>query len=115
MWVLGRWGAGALGRWGAGALGKTMSSLFTFILEFRGGTYVSQYRGRSPRQALRTWGKQEHERLIGQWRPQVTDALFAGMASETLVAMDGAIETYVTSTPVIDDLAWLYVIRTQEI
>jgi hypothetical protein len=32
--------------------------LFTFVLEFYGGTYISQARARTPEEAMRKWGRE---------------------------------------------------------
>jgi len=31
------------------------NQLYTFILDFKGGTYISQFRGSSPEEALQNW------------------------------------------------------------
>jgi len=56
---------------------KSSSTLYTFVIEFLGGTYVHQARGESPERALRAWLRLSGENEV-EWttyRPELMRAL----------------------------------------
>jgi len=91
-----------------------MSSLYTFMLEFRGGFYISQYRGRSPREALRRWVKGESRTLTGQWHPKIVDTLFANFLTENPIAYEGAVHVWHARTSVGNEHALVQIVATKE-
>ena len=91
-----------------------MSSLFTFVLEYDGGIYISQYRGRTVREALRRWARSERTALTGQWELAVVEELFTRIVEETPVALQEAVHAWCVSTLAARKLVLLNIVRTAE-
>ena len=89
-------------------------SLFTFVLEYVGGTYISQYCGRTPREALRRWAKGEGAALIGQWSPRTVDELFASVVTDEPTALSEVDGVWFVSALAAGKRAQINIIRTQE-
>jgi hypothetical protein len=87
------------------------SFLFTFVLEFGGGTYVAQYRGRTPRQALSQWARRESE-LLPSRSARLAAAAFASTGD--LAPLENVVNAWCASTIVGKKLALLNVIKTAE-
>jgi hypothetical protein len=87
-------------------------ALFTFVLEYAGGTYISQYRGRTPREALRRWCKGEEQEMTGQWAPATVDELFTNISCESPTPLDGAMNAWCVSTLAANKLALLNIVKT---
>jgi len=85
--------------------------LFTFVLEFTGGTYISQLRARSTRQAVSLYTSElvrNKELSTGSVRKRLADALVA----EKPVAIDGVRNVWCCSASVGRSFALLNIVAT---
>jgi hypothetical protein len=88
--------------------------MFTFILEFRGGTHISQYRGRTAREALRSWSRREAIALQGQWRRTVVDRLFEELLEQRPAPVGHLSGVWCVDASVDHSLALLNIVRTSQ-
>lgn len=91
-----------------------MTRTFTFVLEFRGGTYVSQYRGRYPREALKRWSAGERRRLVGGWQSGFSPNVFDEIAAQELTPLTGLSKVWSATVTIGEDFALLNVITTEQ-
>lgn len=89
-----------------------MPQLFTFILEFRGGTYISQYRGRGPREAFQRWLAGQAVDLAGYWHPRTVNHLFQNLAAEVPVSIKGVVGVWCVMGSVPRSVALLNIVRS---
>ena len=89
-----------------------MTRTYTFVLEFRGGTYVSQYRGRYPREALKRWSARERQRLVGAWQSGLTTEVFDELGDQELTPLQGMTKVWCATSTIGDDFALLNVVTT---
>lgn len=89
--------------------------LFTFVLDYAGGTYVSQYRGRSRREALLRWLAGEPRTLEELVKHPISHQLAAALAERgRLVPLEGLQNAWCCSASLPRGLALLNVIKTAE-
>src|SRR5438094_5249868 len=89
-----------------------MSQLYTFLLEYAGGIYISQYRGSTVREALSRWARGESVNLIAQWRHSALASPFPKLADETPLALEGLGHVWCASANVASKLALLNIVAT---
>jgi hypothetical protein len=88
-------------------------SLFTFILEYAGGTYISQYTALSPKEALYVWASNERAVLTGQWAPLTVDAVFEALGCRTPCALDNLQYAWCVTAVGAGQLALLNIVKTE--
>jgi hypothetical protein len=93
---------------------RSSRSLFTFLLEFHGGTYIAQYQGRTVAEAKRRWSAGEAVKLTGQWQPLVVAELFGALASSKPTPLNGLVGAWCVSSYVNKSLALLNIVKTNE-
>jgi len=91
-----------------------MPRTFTCILEFRGGTYISQYEARYPGQALKRWATRERQRLVGSWQAGLTERVFGELEVQELMPLKGLTGAWCASATIDDEFALLNVIATEQ-
>ncbi|APR84376.1 Hypothetical protein A7982_09725 [Minicystis rosea] len=64
-------------------------ALFTFVLDYRGGTYVSQVQAGDPKAALREWIDVVELDAIHGLTSKSRDVFRAAFADERIVPLDG--------------------------
>ena len=85
-------------------------ALFTMLLEFKGGTYISQLRAPSARSAVKKWAAQQIK--TGTiYTPAIRKKLAAALAAENLVRID-MIQSVWCATASVGSLALINVIQT---
>jgi hypothetical protein len=88
--------------------------LFTVLLEFNGGTYISQVRSASARSAVKKYATQlTKNEAVGA--PILRKHLASSISEEVPVVIDGTVNVWCCSAPVDKKgLALLNVIQTSE-
>jgi hypothetical protein len=86
-------------------------ALFTFILEIGGGTYISQYAGRSAEQALKKWASTEPSGLARLTGAQAT-AIRQQIGNEQLISIEGVQNVWCITASIGRRLAVLNVIKS---
>jgi len=92
-------------------------NLYTFILEFEGGTYVNQNKANDEFEALDSWTGDiaRNSSVLNAHNPEDIDALIKKMADEqnTIVALKESKNVWFCSCLVNDELALLHIIKTE--
>lgn len=87
--------------------------LYTIILDFLGGTYISQVRAESKTDAIVRWTHSLDDRI-----PEVSlvnrNELADGLELEKLVPLNGLVNAWCMSALVNDGLALLHIIKTDD-
>ena len=89
--------------------------LFTLILDWRGGTYVSQVRASSPQQAVVLWAQQDLLRPAIELDPERRFRLERDLESgdSRPVRLANTDNVWCATTLLDNDLACLHVVKTQ--
>lgn len=87
--------------------------LYTFFLEYRGGTYVSQVRARSSRLATRVWSGRLIEMKIPGLGASSKKNLVEKILADTPTALDGLKNIWCSSTIVRGHLALVHFTLTE--
>jgi hypothetical protein len=99
-------------------VGSAQLSLFTVVVDYRGGTYVSQCVARAPKDAVRRWARSEE--LHGVWglghagRREITTQLDDKLRKERPVPLDGVVAVWCTSFALPRGFALLNIIKTAQ-
>lgn len=88
--------------------------LFTIIMDYDGGIYISQHRGDSPGNALKTWSKSLNTDTIQNFGPKSREALLNELldCNHELVPLNGMLNAWCTSLVVRDKLILLNIVKT---
>jgi hypothetical protein len=89
----------------------TADKLYTLLLEYQGGTYISQVSGASPAAALPKWVSEISAENLTEWRITRND-LAAITKSDGLVPIDGCYGVWCVSGSTKDGLVLINVIST---
>jgi hypothetical protein len=90
---------------------RSTNALYTFVIDFLGGTYVRQARGNSPERALRSWLRLagEHEISWSSYRPELMRALI----DQSAVPIDGCENVWCMSGLAGDHLFLIHIIGSE--
>lgn len=87
--------------------------LFTFILDHAGGTYLSQYKGRTANEALRAWLAREPAKLEALIKSRFAGRLARAWAEgDGLVALSAVTNVWCRTALLPRGLALLNIIKT---
>ena len=87
--------------------------LFTFILDHAGGTYLSQYRGRTANEALRAWLTREPAKLEALIKSRIAGRIARAWAEgDGLVALSAITNVWCWTAALPRGLALLNIIKT---
>ncbi len=91
-----------------------MADLFTFIFEYDGGTYVSQYTGRTSRDAFRRWLALEPPKLEAMAKLRLEDRLLSQNNSfgEEFVPIERLVNAWCWTAVLPKGLALLNFVKT---
>jgi hypothetical protein len=91
-----------------------MADLFTFIFEYDGGTYMSQYTGRTSREAFRRWLAREPAKLEAIAKLRLKDRLLSQYNSfdKELVPIDRLVNAWCWTAVLPKGLALLNFVKT---
>lgn len=95
--------------------GNLKSKLFTFVLDFRGGTYLSQVWATSLNQACRKWVQQLDTKDIYGLDPKSIPRLMEQMLEEFPVTVNGVQNVWCMSALIRGQLALIHIIQTDPI
>lgn len=95
-----------------------MNSLFTYIFEFQGGTYISQIESNDLKNSLPKWIEKitEDQSEIAQLGPKILDEIKNQLISDSLdnipVPLDGLLNTWCTSLNTKKGVGLLNIVKT---
>ena len=87
-------------------------ALFTVILDFKGGTYISQVRARTPSEALRSWAKSRA--LTGVYGLTARGRIKLRETLDELVELDGLKNAWCATASPGRVSALINLVRTEE-
>ena len=86
--------------------------LYTFVLEFRGGTYISQFEGETAHDAALVWANNLKTREIAHLRKKHKKLLLAELNENSLVKLSGVKNVWCDSFLIGKHLALLNIVQT---
>jgi hypothetical protein len=86
--------------------------LYTFIMEYAGGTYISQVKASSPKSACLKWAQKLGDSEVQGLGLKGKESLIEQMKEETPVALDGVSNVWCNSALVRGKLALINLVRT---
>jgi hypothetical protein len=91
-------------------------NLFTIVMEFDGGTFISQSHGHTPEDALQKWCEDLDSNTIQNFGPKSKDILVNELldCNHNLVLLDGMINVWCTSHVIRGKLMLINVIKMME-
>lgn len=92
--------------------GKNHLSLYTFVLEFKGGTYLSQVRASSPKESKEKWAIKVYEKgdidLSGCTKREFIKLL----RDDEMVSVTTCSKVWCSTFLIFDDLGLIHIIET---
>ena len=88
--------------------------LYTFILDYRGGTYISQVRAPNYKMAPRVWAEKLDITAIAKLEKGFGDKLAASISEEKPTPLDGMAKTWCLSLIHVKERALVHFIQTAE-
>jgi len=91
-------------------------NLYTMVLDFHGGTYISQFDAETAIEAVKHWCDElKEEQLLGEVSSDVAEGVMIDAADNRLVEVEGLHGAWCAAATVAGGLALLNVIITQRI
>ncbi len=87
-------------------------ALYTFMLEFNGGSYISQVKASSPKSAIGVWAKKLNTNDITGLGPSGKTQLISSLKEDTPVAIAGVLNTWCSIAWMRGKLAIIYFVKT---
>jgi hypothetical protein len=88
-----------------------MNSLYTIVLDFRGGTYIAQISRSSPMKAVIDWSNEISEQDAQTWKLDVSQ-LRTFIQENRLITLDGLTNAWCMTGSIDRHLALINVIQT---
>lgn len=88
--------------------------LYTFFLDFQGGTYLSQVRAKSFNDAPKVWAEEGNFADISKLLPDFKGILLASVDQENAIEIEGLINTWCLTFSIADELALVHFTETTE-
>jgi hypothetical protein len=88
--------------------------LYTFFLDYRGGTYLSQVSAPSPIKALRVWAERFDPTPVPGLGPKSKEELIRAARLDRPVAIDGVKKTWCSVALLRGQLALIHFVQTAE-
>jgi hypothetical protein len=88
-------------------------SLYTLIIEYEGGTYISQIKAPSPKSACVKWAQKLDGSQVKGLGLKGKESLIEQMKEESPVAIDGMLNAWCNSTLVRGRLALINLVQTE--
>jgi hypothetical protein len=88
--------------------------LFTFIMDYRSGTYVSQVRAHSPKAALRDWARSFDHRGVAHFGMACKKALIEASTKNEPTAVEGIRNVWCSDAMLRGHLALINIVETRE-
>jgi len=89
-------------------------SLYTLIMEYAGGTYISQSKAHSPKSACMKWAQKLDESQVKGLGLKGKESLIEQMKEESPVAIDGMLNAWCHSALVRGKLALINLVQTEQ-
>ena len=89
--------------------------LYTFIMDFQGGTYVAQIRASSPRSACVKWAENLETNEIHGLGEKGKSVLIEEMKGESPIAIDGITNTWFASASIRGKSAYINLVLTEQL
>ena len=91
-------------------------NLYTLVLDFHGGTYITQFDAANAVDAVAAWCRElQDEQLLGEVSTPVAEGIMIDAIENVLVEVEGLHGAWCAATTVAGNLALLNVIITQRI
>ena len=91
-------------------------NLYTLVLDFHGGTYISQFDAGTAVDAVGAWCRElQDEQLLGEVSSDVAEGIMIDAIENRLVEVDGLHGAWCAAATVEGNLALLNVIITQRV
>ncbi|WP_421737584.1 hypothetical protein [Caulobacter sp.] len=88
-------------------------TLYTMVLDFHGGTYITQFDADSPVDAVTAWcGELQEEQLLGEVSSDIAEGIMIDAVENRLVEVEGLHNVWCAATTAGGPLALLNVIET---
>ena len=87
--------------------------LYTFMMEYAGGTYISQIKAPSPKSACLKWAKSLDISQIGGMRDKSKQSLLEQMKEEKPVPLDGLLNAWCVTAYLRRGLVLINLIKTE--
>jgi len=87
--------------------------LYTFIMEYAGGTYVSQVVAASPKSACVKWAQGLDVSQVGGLGQKSKESLIDEMKTEPPTAIDGLCNSWCATSRIRGGLALINIVRTE--
>ncbi|MFN2597187.1 MAG: hypothetical protein ABR563_08390 [Pyrinomonadaceae bacterium] len=88
--------------------------LYTFIMEYAGGTHVSQVRASSPKSACVKWARELDVSQVEGLGVKSKQSLIDQMETESPAALDGMLNAWCTTALLRGELALINLVRTAQ-
>lgn len=89
-------------------------NLYTFVLEYEGGTYISQIEADSPNNGSKLWAENLDEREIYNFGSKSKEILLAQISEETPVPIMNIENVWCVSYIIRGKLALVNIVQTQK-
>jgi hypothetical protein len=87
--------------------------IYTFLMEYAGGTYVSQVKAASPKSACLKWAKSLDVSQINGMRERSKQALLKQMKEEAPLPLDGLLNAWCTTAYLRKGLVLINLVKTE--
>ena len=87
--------------------------LYTFIMEYAGGTYVSQVTASSPKSACVKWAQEMDAAQVSGLGRKSKETLIEEMKAEAPVALDGLANSWCATARIRGGLALINIVQTE--
>jgi hypothetical protein len=89
-------------------------ALYTFVLEYDGGTYIAQVRSQSPKSAIKKWLNHIAKDSTMGLSPNIKKSLTDNFITDTPTPITGISKTWCISASVRGKLALVNLVQTHE-
>lgn len=89
-------------------------ALYTFFLDYQGGTYLSQARAETFHDAAKVWAEEGDFEHIAKVGSRFQDELLTSIESEKPVQIEGLAKTWCLTFTIADELALVHFTQTAE-
>src|SRR5436190_19720752 len=87
-------------------------ALYTFVMDYNGGTYIAQVRASSPTIAVGKWARELDQNAVHGIRAKSKAKLIRQMKDEMLSPVTGVLNTWCVSTILLGKLALIHLVKT---
>lgn len=89
----------------------SLKNLYTMVLDYRGGTYISQVTAESPEAAVHSWVMSANEQDLAQWA--LTHEELSQLAEDSLITIENCQNVWCASDSTEGGLMLLNIIATK--